>query len=152
MNTPLRRRHAALITALALVLPMAFAAAIATRAAPAVTRELAFEARAASAPEPLAAGAGQLALLERANGPRWQARHDATRITIAQLDGNEAPDLLAYWTPHDTSGDQLPPDAVLLGPLPGGERTFARPGAGGALVLFSLAHGDVVARATLESR
>lgn len=152
MNTPLRRRHAAWITALALVLPIAFAAAIAMRQAPAVARELAFEPRAAHAPEPLPAGQGELALLQRADGPRWQARHDATRITVAQLDGEEAPDLLAYWTPHDAGGDKLSPDAVLLGPLHGRERTFARPAADGALVLFSLAHGEVVARATLEAR
>lgn len=152
MNAPLRRRHAAWITALALVLPIAFAAAIATRQVPAVARELAFEPRAANSPEPLVAGQGELTLLQRADGPRWKARHDATRITIEQLDGNEAPDLLAYWTPHATSGDKLSPDAVLLGPLHGGERTFARPAADGALVLFSLAHGEVVARATLEAR
>ena len=152
MNTPLRRRHAALITALALVLPIAFAAAIATRQAPAVARELAFEPRPANSPEPLPAGQGALALFRRADGPLWQTRHDATRITIVQLDGAEAPDLLAYWTPRDAGGDKLPPDAVLLGPLPGGERTFARPGAGGALVLFSLAHGEIIARTALEVR
>jgi hypothetical protein len=152
MNTPLRRRHAAWITALALVLPIAFAAAIATRQAPAVARELALEPRAANSPEPLVVGQGELSLLQRANGPRWQARHDATRITIAQLDGAEAPDLLAYWTFHDAGGDELSSDAVLLGPIDGGERTFARPGAGGVLVLFSLAHGEVIARATLELR
>lgn len=152
MNAPLRRRHAAMITALALVLPVAFATAIATREAPAVARELALEPRAVRALEPLDAGQGELTILQRANGPRWQARHDATRIAIAQLDGAEAPDLLAYWAPREAGGDELATDAVLLGPLSTGERTFARPGDGGVLVLFSLAHGEVVARASLEPR
>jgi len=155
MNTPLRRRHAMLITALALVLPVAFAAAIALREAPALARELAAEPRAADAPSPLSDGQGTLAILQRADGPRWRARHDATRVAVAQLDGAELPDLLAYWTPNASSGDELPADAVLLGPVHGAagqEHTFARPGAGGALVLFSLAHGEVVARTTLEVR
>ncbi len=153
MNAPLRRRHAALVTTLALALPVAFAAAIAKREAAPVQLELPLEAQRASAVEALAPGAGTELTLETSSGQRWRARHDATRIAIAQVAGAELPDLLAYWSARN-GGDELAPDAVLLGPVNGGssERTYARPGAGGVLVLFSLAHGEVVAQTNVETR
>ncbi len=59
------------------------------------------------------------------------------------------PDLLVYWTSRPP-GDALPPDAVLVGSLSGtSARRLALPararGGNGAIVVYSVAHDEVVA-------
>lgn len=151
MNTPLRRRHAVVWGALALALPAGLAAALAARTGAPVVRVLPPDPRASTTIAPLARERGIERELTGRTGERWRVRHEAMQLAIAQIDGDSRPDLLAYWAP-ELGDDELPKTAVLLGPVSATERTFATPRAGGALVLFSLAHGEWVAHTTLEAR
>jgi hypothetical protein len=62
--------------------------------------------------------------------------------------------LLVYWTPSAPRATELPAGSVLLGAIGERERRFALPEAvrenAGAFVVFSLAHGEVVAVQSLE--
>jgi hypothetical protein len=64
------------------------------------------------------------------------------------------PDVLVYWAAGTEPAGRLPEDAVLLGALAGAhERAFALPGSAGTragrLLLYSLAHAELVAEAPL---
>ena len=86
----------------------------------------------------------------------WQGARIRTRlwssppvVELDLLDPLRQPDPLVYWTATEDGG-MLPPDAVLLGALPGsGAATFPLPRPGGRLLVFSLAHGKVLAWAAL---
>lgn len=62
------------------------------------------------------------------------------------------PDVLLYWAGSEPAGGSLPPQAQLLGALPG--TTFLLPSdarAPGYLVLYSLAHQAVIDTAAVEN-
>ncbi len=151
MNAPLRKRHRVFVVALAVALPAAFAAAIVGRQEAPTAGELPTDPRALGAVEALAAGAGSLQIVESEERTRFSVRHDVDRVAIAQTLGAPRPDLLAYWSPTRAL-DELPADVVLLGTVSPLERTFARPRERGWVVLFSLAHGEIVAQAELGAR
>ncbi len=147
MNAALRRRHRVLFGALALVVPTCFALALLGRDEVAKSSVLPADPRASGALEPLAAGAGRMIELH-ADDAAWTARIDGGLVALAQSRGAARPDLHAYWTAESVL-DELPEDALHLGAVARAERTFALPGRAGTLVLFSLAHGEVVARGSL---
>jgi hypothetical protein len=151
MNAPLRKRHRALVVAWAVALPAAFAAAIVGRQEAPTAGELPTDPRALGAVEALGAGAGSLQIVEHADGARFSVRHDGERVAIAQTLGPPLPDLLAYWSPTPAL-DELPAEVVLLGAVSTLECTFELPRERGWVVLFSLAHGEIVAQAELEAR
>jgi hypothetical protein len=69
-----------------------------------------------------------------------------------QEGGERAPDVLAYWSAAEPRDGELASDALLLGPVGERERTFRLPEAArerGWIVVFSLAHGEVVASIAL---
>lgn len=157
MIRPLRIRHRRWTTALAVLLPAGVVLALATRPAPPPATAL----PPALAPEPPAARplAGWQGL--------WRGTELTTRIG-AVPDGGlrldlepsapvRAPDLLVYWHPDTgaTPGDPaLPHGATLLGRFAGGAYGLPLPAAahgGGGLILYSLAHGEVVATAELPA-
>lgn len=60
------------------------------------------------------------------------------------------PDPLLYWAPTTVRrGAPLPAGAVLMGAITSGRRRFALPKSSGALLFFSLAHGEVFASRSL---
>ena len=140
----LRTRHRRVTTALALVLPFAYSAAILARE-PESTWELPPAASPVDPGLPTAdrswGGApwGGLALeVFFATGPA------GTVVQLTPLEPLRRADLLAYWTPAEAT-DGLPAGAILLGKLGAEPRRFALPRDGGCLTLFDLAHGEVVA-------
>ncbi|MEW5975988.1 MAG: hypothetical protein AB1898_09315 [Acidobacteriota bacterium] len=62
----------------------------------------------------------------------------------------DAPDVLVYWTAGLPSGDHLPAEASLLGPLQGIDPLLPAPSAKGFLLFYSLAHNRIVARTELQ--
>jgi len=154
---PLRLRHRRWTTALAVLLPAGVVLALATRPGPPPRMAL----PPVLAPEPPAARplAGWDGL--------WRGAELTTRIG-AVPDGGlrldlearvpvEAPDLLVYWHPAagaEPGAAALPPGATLLGTFAGGAYGLPLPAAargGGALILYSLAHGEVAAAAELPA-
>jgi hypothetical protein len=154
MIGPLRSRHLALTTALAVLLPLGYIAGLSARvdvptSDPAhldvvETGHLIWES---------AALWGDLPIVTRrwAGGP--PPGGNALELDVrADL---EKPDLLLYWSAGgagDTPG--LPPDAVLLGPVGGaGVHHFPVPDGRrdeGDLLLYSLGHQEIVGRASME--
>jgi hypothetical protein len=151
MNAVLRKRHRATLVSVALVLPPLFAAAILGRLEAPIASELPTDPRAFGAVDALPPGAGRLQIVERAHEARFSVRHDRARVAIAQTLGSPIPDLLAYWSPTRAI-DELPADVLLLGAVSSLERTFKLPSTRGCIVLFSLAHGEIVVQAELEAR
>lgn len=151
MNSPLRRRHQLLTLALAVALPAWFVVVLAQREPRPLAGALPLDPRAAGAVEALPAGVGVERQLESATGQRWSLRTNGARLAIAQSGGDALPDLLAYWSSRSAT-DELPADAVLLGAVAARERTFAVPRERGALILFSLARGEIAAQCKLEER
>lgn len=151
MNAPLRRRHHALMLALAVALPTGLIAAVTQRAPRPIASELPRDPRAFGAVAALPEGVGVARELENESGQRWRVRLEVARVAVAQTRGEPLPDLLAYWSPSAVA-DELPADAVLLGAVAASERTFLVPRDRGVLVLFSLAHGEIAAECELEAR
>lgn len=150
MIRPLRQYHRHTFVALAMLLPGAFALSITARR---VVPE--------NAPLPVALAATshpfdrtlwtRPGLFSHA-GIQVQLRHAAAdtgklAVIFSAPANFVQPDLLVYWTPgNSTDRERLPADAVLLGsfnavvlPLPGVVGSAA-----GRLILYSLAHGEVV--------
>jgi hypothetical protein len=75
-------------------------------------------------------------------------------VAVEQVRGERVPDLLVYWTPSAPQMHELPSGSILLGALGERERRFVLPAAvdehDGALVVFALAHGAVVAVSDLN--
>ena len=93
---------------------------------------------------------GELSIETRAWNPSSRRRLVSLRPRVDL----RSPDVLVYWTEPPTKLDKRPADAVLLGKLSGVEqRTFVLPEASGnsmgALYLYSLAHAEVLAAASL---
>ena len=60
--------------------------------------------------------------------------------------------MLAYWTAASGELAALPAGATLLGAVGSRARRYRLPATGGQLLLFSLAHGAVLAQTALEDR
>lgn len=150
MIAPLRARHRRVIAVLAVALPVCFAAAIASRAPEPVGMTLPEELLGHDAAEFVV----REALSDARAGREYELRgsDDRSAFTVAQTAGEPAPDVLIYATSARDSLDELPADARFIAPLERGERRFGRPADAAAIVLFSLAHGEVVARFELEGR
>jgi hypothetical protein len=141
---PLRRRHPWMVGAVAAIVAPLYLAALATRPQPVIQQGLPVG---LSEPAAAVSGAG----LELPTTPPIRVRPAAAgTIEVAAEGFVEGADLLLYWmSPED--GRSLS-EAYLLGALRGGERQlFALPGeqigAVGFLVLYSLGHGEEIARA-----
>ena len=159
MIRPLRRRHLWLVGALAVVVAPLFVAALAVRPAPAIQPALPAGMAPAAAigddhpgSSALPAAAAPSAVrAELPTTPPIRLRPMAGGAIEASGDGSvEGADLLLYWAPAD--GGRSLADAHLLGALRGGERQLLRlpaaaAGADGVLILYSLGHGDELARA-----
>lgn len=151
MIAPLRRRHRWMITGLACVVPMVVFAALSQRPGVDLQRPATVP---ASAPEP-----GQQQVLESLfddpslEGRLWQEAGAAV-LQVTASAAPTRPDPLVYWSPS-APAVTLPADAVLLGPLPSrGPRLYELPpGADGGsfLILYSLAHQEVVSQTPLPT-
>ena len=150
MIARLRRRHRLLVGVLAVIVVLAFIAALTARPAPAITPST----REGTEPLPsdtsswtaFGPGAELRAIREREPGRE--------RLLIERRPGLSSPDLLVYWAADATAEDDLPPDAVLLGPLGDpGVHDFNLPAgeAAGALILYSLGHGRILSVEALGS-
>jgi hypothetical protein len=157
MIAPLRRRHVRIFLVLILLLPVAFALALAARP------------QIANGAQPEADDGERGRLLyertdlfpEEAITVRVRASAGGTRhLAFDPMSAIRTPDTLVYWLPgrsqpepsSDPPSRALPPDAILLGPLhhtgAGGYRLPADTVAG-QIVLYSLAHQEVVGQADL---
>lgn len=149
MIRPLRRAHRAASVALALALPLGLAAALMARPDPpaAVLEGLVppgASGRVVAEWEVPELGLAA-SLLAEEGGPRW--------LTLVPADDPREADVLVYWTAAPGAGaEALAAGARLLGTLAGAApRAFALPPevAGGRLVLFGLAHQEVLATSAL---
>ncbi|MDF1800075.1 MAG: hypothetical protein P1V81_12930 [Planctomycetota bacterium] len=155
MNASLRRRHRGVVLGLALVLPLGFVAAVAARPVPPGPL---LEARIDAAVGALLVGKGELEGVRILHG--LEATERGLELRLQALDELDTPDVLAYWCPADGQG--LAAGAYLLGGLHGLDAwryvlpaRAARPSeqgteVAGRLVLYSLAHAQVVLEAELR--
>ncbi|MFT5285461.1 MAG: hypothetical protein ACI8TQ_001626 [Planctomycetota bacterium] len=167
MNRSLRKAHLRRFGLLAVLLPVGISAALMNRptlpnaspadsgledkAAEQDTGALPFRRFSFAAVEGL-----ELRLSEfndMSHGPR-----DAALAVLLRTDAFTAPDVLVYWSKSSqtpTPGDELPSEVTFLGELSGlRSTTYWLPSdywTGGALVLFSLAHGEVLDALRIES-
>ncbi len=157
MIAPLRRRHRWYWIALCL-LPAALAAALWSRPPAAL-----FNSSLPTALRPPVANSATLAestaesTVDIAGVTLHLALYsvgDETFLAIEPLTELAQPDVLAYWA-RVTTSSSLPPQAFMLGSVAGRRpQVFRLPAAarqyrGGQLVLFSLAHGEVLGSGAL---
>ncbi len=152
----LRRRHFHGFATLAVVLPIAYGIGLAARTGPAVQPSI---------PAPLLGDEPGVELAEEilwSRGDLWgdlpidtmlrRAPDDGRVLELTPREDLRQPELLAYWSPGLDPELGLGDRAVLLGRLGGtAPRRFRLPAevqdVPGRLVLYSLAHHDVVAQA-----
>ncbi len=155
MIAPLRRRHRWLTGLLAVVVPVVFALALASRPAVPVSESL----PEALAPATQASGGvvGSDLAFEALPMTARVTRDGANfRIQVVPTEALAKPEVLAYWTPAGSALDRLPTDAWLLGAV-GGLRpqAFTVPeavqGREGQLVLYSLGHQEVLGAVALPA-
>jgi hypothetical protein len=151
----LRRRHARAIGALATAAPIVVLAALVARTpvpvAPDFPAPLANELRTPVPPAALTVAASDLLWRGLPILTRVLALGDTRYVELTVNEPLRAPDLLLYGSAAPAAGNQLPTDARLLGRF-GGSRTqgFALgTSSPTSLWLFSLAHGEVIGRASL---
>ena len=157
----LRRRHRLAITALAVLLPIVFAAGLALRTQPAIMNPL--PAALSQATPGLSRVLTSRGDLLPGLGASVRVLADSvppSRMTVEitpSVDPHE-PDLLVYWSALPDGGtNPLPPDAHLLGSLAGiRPRALPLPDLAltqdGALIVYSLAHGRRLATTPLPTR
>lgn len=132
MIRPLRRAHRAIVTTLALVLPVLVGAALAARReVPASTTS------AGLSPRPATLGGQSPVVIVR-----WEKG----------LQRLPAPDVLVYWSREPVVGSKLPRDAVLVGRFAPGVLPRPASRSAGYLILYSLAHQEVIDAARLGGR
>ena len=140
----LRQRHASVLFALAVVVPVIFVAALAVRpelpVMPSASPPLQTESWTALDP-----GGSLRGLIEVRGHNEW--------LHLVRDERLVAPDALVYWS-SEVPGDDapFPPAAVLLGALGDtGSHTYALPARDvtGNLLVYSLAHRSVIAAAPL---
>ncbi len=124
MIQPLRRLHRFTLIGLAILLPVAFISGLASRR-----------------PAP------------RENPGFRHSRSAASQLSelLQPFKDHLSPDALVYWSPTASAGEALPPEAQLLGALHGDLNPGAPPPSNGYLVLYSLAHQEVVAQLVLDN-
>lgn len=165
MTRALRKRHRQLTLALALLVPPAVVLALRARVAQPISPLPASLATIEPSRDPgdrwlvpLGDGELQVSLRFVAGGavddPSNRGEVAQPAIELAGTSRAGTPEILVYWTSNDPRGDALPEDAILLGPLPFGSRARlplprAAAKSSGFLVLYSLSHGNVVARRAL---
>jgi hypothetical protein len=167
MIRPLRQRHRAVWSLLAIALPLLFIAALSARPQPSPAFELpAGLASAWGAAPPLGADAVRDAW-QQAEG--WRARRlrstgragdaaDGEGVEVELGDVAPEPDLLVYWVDggegSPTELSEALASAWLLGAAPlGASRVYAlpHPGGAGTVVLYSLAHRSTYGALTLPA-
>lgn len=155
-----RQRHRNFFVILVVILPLLFLAALATRSSAPRTQEI----------PPFLVNetpAFPRVLFEKNN--LWAGHDILTRVCTDQIPPQRLavelqprqiftkPDILVYWhEPAAATGNQLPENAYLLGALAGKQlRRFVLPEAArlveGSLVLYSLAHHQIVATTMLPT-
>lgn len=145
MIAPLRARHRATFTRLAVILPALFALALATRAPEPTNASL--PAPAPDSVPPIATVLRKHVQLHRGSVYSASFGSDPSAVALVQEGGERAPDVLAYWSETEPRDGELASDALLLGPVGERERTYRLPESAhdsGWIVLFSLAYGEVV--------
>jgi len=154
MIAPLRRRHRWVWTVLCL-LPAALAAALWSRPPAALFNSSPPTALRPPVPHSTAVAESTVDIAGVSLHLALYASGDATLLAIEPLTEFAQPDVLAYWAPVAVSGSSLPRQAFLLGSIAGRRAgVFKLPAAaghqgGGQLVLFSLAHGEVLGSGAL---
>ncbi len=151
MIRPLRRRHLLAFAALSLALPLAFVLSLTSRQPSPANDDLSELAEHAPAASPggapgMTSWEGVFGTLSLAGGSG-----QPQTVEVGPVPDLRRPDVLLYWSPSaPTRGGRLPAESVLLGRFDrdtGGR--YALPhgivGRGGAFILFSLGHGEVVA-------
>lgn len=141
----LRRRHRLWTTALAVVVPIGFVAALAARPARPVG-----EAAAGSDMPRARAIADWSSIGELPISGAIEPWRGARILALTPREPLARPDLLVYWSPggapEPPAGGALPPDVVLLGALGEAEERYRLPPgtAAGTVVIYSLGHHEVV--------
>lgn len=159
MIRALRSRHRWMTAGMGLVALAGLGAGVARRAPPAVMAQLPSVLR--SAPAAGGADVRPAGPLRWAGDDSWlgarlrtEVYSDAVQLTV--LEPLRRPDPLLYWSPAPSGADSALPDgAVLLGRVladPAPQRFRLPPRAEGALLLFSLAHGEVFASLSLAPK
>jgi hypothetical protein len=129
MIRPLRRAHRAVVTTLAVLLPVLVVAGLAARReVPASMESMRLSPRPATREEETP---GVIV--------RWEKR----------LERLPAPDVLVYWSREPVAGSELPRDAVLLGRFVPGVLPRPASRSAGYLILYSLARREVLDTARL---
>jgi len=151
MIQPLRTAHRRVFVGLALVLPALLVVGLGAR--PPVMRPLMSARTATTLENPI-----------HASPVMWQ-RHGIesafyrsgtgsgqVSVVLTPKDEMAEPDLLVYWASGEAQGNSLPPGAELLGAYASG-RSFLLPRTAGAgrIILYSLAHQEIVDSAVVES-
>lgn len=149
MNRRLRSRHRLVFGGLVLLIPVAFGFALSTRR-PVPEDSNARKDLGVAAPASAGVDVSSAWNMDGVTCTLWSTER------IVELRANDTltvPDLLLYWSEERSDGDTLSGSETLLGvfypeathryELPDGDRS-------GALVLYSLAHKAVVARADLN--
>lgn len=150
MTSALRRRHRIAVSGLALVLPAGVALALAARPAPPGSVALApAPGDDVSAAPPTVAwqglgGDASATVIARVGRPSSDDRPALLDLDVRSATGR--PELLVYWSPARSVGEQLPADAILLGSVAdGAPRRFALPEAAraraGRVLLYAIARG-----------
>ncbi len=160
MIRPLRRRHRRILTALAIVLPLAFVAGIASRKSIPAMAEI---------PPAIQTAAPEFTHRIFEQNDLWGQLNIITRVYADSLPPSrlavelhpqrylEYPDLLVYWSAGAGSDAKIPPqEAFLIGVLSGREKgRFLLPAPAletdGLLILYSLAQQQRIAAAALPS-
>jgi len=146
MIQPLRTMHRRTFVGLAIVLPVILAVGLGARR-PSAARDSKSGVTFASLPKT----SSGLWTKHTIQTQVYAEKSDLYIILRPGQDLNE-PDLLLYLSVIGTQGGNLPADAQLLGPVQS-ERPIRMPGgsdARGQLILYSLAHHEVVDTAALE--
>ena len=155
MIRPLRSRHRVMVFSLAVCLPILFWAGLLARGSGAGAVRL----------DPALGGAAACLAVSWEDPDRWPGLAITTRVgrQVGDLEGPgceleprrslEHPDVLLYWSAVPPAG-ALSEDAFLLGGWGDARRCFPLPAefetTPGHLTLFSLAHGQILASASLE--
>ncbi len=145
MNQNLRTRHRSLITLVAVITPIVFAAALVTR-----PQAVTMENLPAQANDSVANMTQLMSRTINLDGSTVSARilqNSQGELTVqfipAPGEAVGGADVLVYWQSNNTDSDGVPPEANLLGTLAGTQtRVFTLPGnkASGQLMFYSLAH------------
>lgn len=149
MIAPLRRRHRWMITLLAITVPALVVLAVSQRPDRDLQR---VSSQAVPAGLPTQQQISNLFSQPPTSGRLWQEGDQAV-LHVQTEEAPRLPDLLLYWTSSEP-GASLPSDAVLLAPLPTqGDRVMPLPRAtaGGHLLLYSLAHQELVESVALPT-